>query len=225
MRVFDSEGGSLCAETPVLGAPVHALALHPEGHLLAGLWDGRILRLALPDLSPLGCLRGPGSWICAIEPLGDGALLIATEHRAELLDPAGALIRSFDGHAHWVRDLASSPSRRLLATASRDGTVGIWQLDRGTRLHSLEGHTQTVAALALEPEAEGHAGRRLASASWDGTVRIHDLPTGRTLQVLPCPEGRSQRLAWCPQTGQLYAGSGSWLRRFAAPGGSERGLL
>ncbi|NOX55474.1 MAG: protein kinase [Planctomycetes bacterium] len=47
--------------------------------------------------------------------------------------PAGKLVASADAHRDEVQSLAFSQNGRLLATASRDGTVGIW---------GIEGHKQ-----------------------------------------------------------------------------------
>jgi WD40 repeat protein len=57
--------------------------------------------------------------------------------------------------------------------------VRIWDLTTGTTRHTLIGHTRGVRALAVAPD-----GSWLASASWDGEIRIWDPTSGVPLTSL-----------------------------------------
>ncbi len=48
-----------------------------------------------------------------------------------------------------------------------DQTVRLWDAASGLELASLKGHTDRVSGLSFSPDGE-----RLASASWDQTVKI-----------------------------------------------------
>ncbi|MFT5457365.1 MAG: WD40 repeat protein, partial [Myxococcota bacterium] len=63
------------------------------------------------------------------------------------------------------------------ATASLDGTVGLWD-PASTRLATLRGHTGGVTGVAMLGPA------RLVSVGLDGTVRLWSMPGGELLQVL-----------------------------------------
>lgn len=76
-----------------------------------------------------------------------------------------------------------------LASGGEDGVLRVWEAD-GRLLATLPAHEDRLAAMALSPDD-----RRLATAGWDGIVRVLDLaplaaaaPTGPSL---PAPEARS----------------------------------
>lgn len=71
-----------------------------------------------------------------------------------------------EGHQAVVSSVRFSPDRQLIATASYDNTVKIWQMD-GTLLTTLEGHTQPVMSVSFSPDSQ-----TIATASQDGTVRL-----------------------------------------------------
>ena len=71
--------------------------------------------------------------------------------------------------------VTSSPDGRRVAAAGADGVIQL--LDAGTLDkigQPLEGHEDTVVALAYSPD-----GRTLASASRDETIRLWDVESGQ----------------------------------------------
>ena len=70
-------------------------------------------------------------------------------------------------HARGVNSLSLNAKGNVLATASRDATVAIWDLTNHQRLATLE-HKAEVAIARFHPKRDD----LLATASWDGSIRI-----------------------------------------------------
>jgi WD40 repeat protein len=91
------------------------------------------------------------------------------------------------GHTDRVTSVAFSPDNKRVASASADGTVKIWDVFGGQEVLTLKVHTGALGIQVSGPGGYGLApagtvtcvtfspqGRRLASASDDGTIRIWD---------------------------------------------------
>ncbi|XP_050392831.1 F-box-like/WD repeat-containing protein TBL1X [Patella vulgata] len=61
----------------------------------------------------------------------------------------------------------------ILASASFDSTVRLWEVERGTCLHTLTKHQEPVYSVAFSPD-----GRYLASGSFDKCVHIWNVQSG-----------------------------------------------
>ncbi|KAI1404506.1 WD40 repeat-like protein [Hypoxylon fuscum] len=77
------------------------------------------------------------------------------------------------GHSDAINALAFNPSTEVLvATASADKTIGIWDLRNvKDKVHTLEGHQDAVTSLAWHPHEAGILG----SASYDRRIIFWDL--------------------------------------------------
>src|SRR5258707_335982 len=105
------------------------------------------------------------------------------------------------GHSGRVLSVALSPDGGLLASASGDHTIKLWDPQTGEHLRTLEGHSESVSSVAFSPD-----GGLLASASRDDTIKLWDPQTGEHLRTL---EGHSGSVNSVPlsQDVQLLASS------------------
>ncbi|MEA5518209.1 CHAT domain-containing protein, partial [Limnoraphis robusta] len=83
------------------------------------------------------------------------------------------------GHVNWVRAVSFSPDGKLLATASGDNTVKLWDASTGKEIKTLTGHTNSVNGVSFSPD-----GKTLATASGDNTVKLWDASTGKEIKTL-----------------------------------------
>jgi WD40 repeat protein len=149
----------------------------------------------------------------------DGTLLAAINGngRVQLWNIANqkeeAVINGVIGFGYGV---AFSPNGKLLAASGSaddhsNGTpdLRLFDVASGELLFRLEGHEHSVDNVAFSPNGEV-----LASSSWDGTVRLWDVATGKALAILVVPNGAY--IAFNPN-GTLLATGGDILRFWGVP--------
>ncbi|KAL4733371.1 WD40-repeat-containing domain protein [Aspergillus similis] len=114
-------------------------------------------------------------------------------------DDWSALLGTLEGHTGWVNAVAFSQNGKMLASASNDQTVRLWDPSTGQHLHTLEGHTLLVSTVAFSRDV-----KMLASASHDQTVRLWDPSTGQHLHTLEGHTGWVNAVAFS-QDGTMLA--------------------
>lgn len=110
---------------------------------------------------------------------------------------------AFQMNEQEILAVAFSPQQpALLAAASADSTVQLWDVETGEMLHNLNEHTDEVSALAFHPD-----GSILVSGSADGTVRLWDVETGDATGVLGGENGWVLTAAFSPDGTELATGT------------------
>ncbi|PAX60167.1 WD40 domain-containing protein, partial [Brunnivagina elsteri] len=109
-------------------------------------------------------------------------------------------INRLEGHTSDINSVAISPDNLIIASASSDGTVNLWEKN-GKKLHSLKGHSRRVNSVAFSPDST-----MLVSGSSDGTVRFWTRD-GKALKTIISGQQLVNSVAWSAN-GQIIASGG-----------------
>lgn len=101
------------------------------------------------------------------------------DETVETLPSGMRLLRTLRGHSRQIFDVAFDPRGEFLATASRDNSIHLWDLQSGEMLNTLRGHHDGVYCVAFDGE-----GSILASGSGDNAVKLWDTRSGKLLRTL-----------------------------------------
>ncbi|KAF7908239.1 uncharacterized protein EAF01_003994 [Botrytis porri] len=113
------------------------------------------------------------------------------------------VLQTLEGHSGSVNSVAFSADSKLLASASRDHTIKIWDTATGTLQQTLEGHSNSVNSVAFSANS-----KLLASASCDRTIKIWDTATGTLQQTLEGHRGSVNSVAFSTNSKLLASASG-----------------
>jgi len=97
-----------------------------------------------------------------------------------------------------------SPNGKTVAIGNIGGTVTLWDVETRKFIAKWTGHTNFVASLCWSQDGE-----RLVSGSWDGTVRVRDVKSGKTvLGVIKTGHKYVYVAIYSPDTTKIATGGG-----------------
>ncbi|KAI1760616.1 WD40-repeat-containing domain protein, partial [Hypoxylon sp. FL1150] len=114
--------------------------------------------------------------------------------RIKLFDATTAKhLALLQGHKGYVVDIIFSPDSQLIAIASKDRTIRIWNGITYTCLHILESPEDLITKIKFSPD-----GRIIASVSQDKTIRLWNVTTGIQLQMMQYDKGFVREITFLP---------------------------
>jgi WD40 repeat protein len=210
-----TKDGQLVTEFTAHLAPAQAVAFHPEGKIIASsdgngmiyLWglDGTVLNsFSLLDFEQ----NQTDEAIKYIEMTSldfspDGQFLVVgslLKNSAYLVNLDGSLVGKFPEHQSGITKTIFSPNGELIATASEDSIVKLWDLNGG-QIQVLQTEQNKVWDITFSPDSQ-----KIASAGEDGLVKLWDLK-GNLLHTFKGDQGKVYGVTFSPD-GKMIASVG-----------------
>ncbi|GHO89971.1 hypothetical protein KSF_000190 [Reticulibacter mediterranei] len=207
----------------LVGAAMTACGQNPKSSIGSSTTATAIPSTTTPSTNQPLLTYPNGGWAVSWSP--DGKRIASGRHgknnNLEIWDAnTGKTLLTYTGHTDPVEALAWSPDGQFLASGSSANTnsntsttsIQIWHASTKQKRLTYSAHTYTITQIAWSPD-----GTRIASAALDGTARIWDPLTGKTIHILENNPGQAflgiQALSWSPDgnflvTGDYSSGSG-----------------
>ncbi len=163
------------------GKYVTGIAVHSDGRRLYSISNDTTLRVwdkatgvqieELPQRNAVSCVA-----VCAENHMialgfADGTLKVLD------CETKGVAFEDTEAHKTRLCSVSFDLSRSYAATGSRDRTIRVWETHSWARVVSCKGHGEYFASVSLCPDAK----KKIASASYNGTIRLWDAEPGKDI--------------------------------------------
>ncbi|HEY3391627.1 MAG TPA: WD40 repeat domain-containing protein, partial [Lacipirellulaceae bacterium] len=132
-KVFDADSGSLLATHSEHGAPVRAIAFAPDSKSVFSAGGSRIRVWNVEDSKLSGEISGFEHDVNAVIVGGENIFAGSADRTARQFKLADRTpVRSLASHPSWILSLAWHEATHRLSAGCFDGTIAVWDLERGT---------------------------------------------------------------------------------------------
>jgi WD40 repeat protein len=172
-RLWDSKG---TAEPIILkhGSEVKALAVTPDHTKgAAGSRDGEVKVFSLSTLKSMRNLSAHGTDVAGLAFIKEGSKLVTSslDGECKIWDLSSFEVElTLDRIRENIRAIATNTDSSRLVFGLRSGKILSIDIENPTKISELIGHSDIIGSLSIDS-----TGERLASGSWDRTIRIWSL--------------------------------------------------
>lgn len=247
-KLFNVADGKLLGDFVTTNDTVNAVAISPDGKMLATAGNDRAIRVFdIATGKQLVQIEDHADWVMGIAWSPDGKKLASasrdktskvfdmTERKPDLNAIAlgiesknvlsGESLATFNSHGEPVHDVGFSPDGKSVITAGADKQIRVWNPANGKQVRAIGGFGDKV--FDIEVAKDG----RVFSSSADKTARVHTYANGKAVKTYSGNADWVYSVAHNPAGKQVATGSyngevrifnaadGKQVRQFvAAPG-------
>ena len=205
VKIWDAFTGKELMTLRGHGDMVHSIAFSPDGQCLASGSKDRTVKTWDTDAwKEIHTFDSTGS-VESVSFSPDGKFLAAGDHLILRIwdTTTGQQIHGLHDHNWMILCVAFDRTGRLVASASVDSNVRIWDVQNGKELRKLQPkHAGRTTSVAFSSD-----GKSLASASVDRTVKIWDTRNWELLRDIPDSTGGIECVAFAPDSRRIAWGS------------------
>jgi WD40 repeat protein len=234
LRVWDTSSGKCLNTLEGHTSIVTSVSVNPDGRqAVSASWDKTLRVWDLLTGQCVKTLEGHTSWVRSVSVTPDGRQAVSASDDKTLRvwdTSSGKCLNTLEGHEHHIHSVNVTPDGRLAVSASYDDTLRTWDLSSGKCIDTMTGsllrrfllghnllrpnynlsrsdERATVRSVSVTPD-----GRLAVSASYDNTLWVWDLSSGKRTNTL---EGH---------TGWIYSVSVTPDGRLAVSASADRTL-
>ncbi len=204
------DAGAAAQETQPSTRPpsqLYTLAWRPDGRVIATGAYGEVRLVDAGTQLTVETWKGHADAVRGLAWSTDGKRLAAAggvpgrKGEVKIWQDNGQLLTTITGHADCIYAVAFSPDGALVATASYDKLIKLWDAATGKEVRTLKDHIDAIYALEFTPD-----GKRLVSGSADRSVKVWDVASGERLYTLGEPTDGVNTVAVSPDGKRVAAG-------------------
>ncbi|HOE04640.1 MAG TPA: WD40 repeat domain-containing protein [Bacteroidales bacterium] len=180
LKFWSTPDAKLLGVFSAAGTGYRDAAFYPDGnHVAVSCSDGRVLMLAINDLSSFSELKKHESDVNCIDVSADGRWIASGDKSGNVIVwDASTLkpLKTIKAHTDAVCDVRFSPDAGFLVSASNDKTAAVWKTSTFSLQSRYQGHDWIVEASAISAD-----NKYVYTVSWDRTIHKWDLYTAELI--------------------------------------------
>jgi hypothetical protein len=191
VRLFEADTGKELQAFSGHGGGVESVAFSPDGKRAvsssydgtARVWDVATGKQVLQVNDVTGSGKDARQWRvrqAVWSPDGRYLLTCGASKLLKLWDArSGELVRTFEGHKHYVESVSFTPDGKRCVSGSCDATMRLWDVATGAELRCYQGFQKGDGNATVVHVQITRDGRYVLLSSWDRIARLWRLPDAR----------------------------------------------
>lgn len=191
LRIWSLETKKLISTLTGHQDKVTAVAVHPDGEIIASGSEDKTVKIwSVKTGETRFTLQGHGDKVLTVKFSQNGQLLASgggeNDKTVIIWNLGEKSSITLKGHSDWFGGILSvdfGSNNKFLASGSKDKTIKIWDIKRGTEVKTLSEHSDHINSVTVSPNNQ-----LLASGGDDKSLKLWDLKAGKAIISSPSPE-------------------------------------